>query len=269
MEATELVESLRQLDTLAHDEYHVSLAEVIAQPGDNDERRLLRVGRLLGVILKEPFATPNKLKEPSRYSGAYRAWELDAKAFESTQSRWQYRALEALRSDPDVIQSLGGQLPTVYALADLAQGERGFFWYVAMSCRRYLCRDPKLRTRIDAEVQMAKLAGLDVRNITPEIIVASGGVTIGTVLVQNIPVLGIMGAPVIAGLVLIIYCIGIDAFCRWASDHESYHPDFPNPDKEEETPKTYLAWPDSGLKSLKLNGLGTPPRPQASLCLRP
>ena len=41
--------------------------------------------------------------------------------------------------------------------------------------------------------------------------------TIGTWLVQSIPVLGIMGAPVIAGMIFIMYSIGIDAFCSWAS----------------------------------------------------
>ncbi len=39
---------------------------------------------------------------------------------------------------------------------------------------------------------------------------------------------GMMGAPVIAGLVFIIYSIGLDAFCKWANDHQSHHPNFSN-----------------------------------------
>jgi hypothetical protein len=35
------------------------------------------------------------------------------------------------------------------------------------------------------------------------------------------PHLGIMGAPVIAGIVFIIYTIGINAFCSWASSSKA------------------------------------------------
>jgi hypothetical protein len=234
MEAIELEASLQQLDTLARKEYHASLTDVVTRPDDCDERRLFKIGRLLGVILKEPFAEPEALDPPSSYSGAYRAWNLKPEVdFEKAQSCWQYRALEALRSDPEVIQRMGGQLPSVYELARMAQTERGFFWFLAMSCRRYLCRDPELRSQIEREVQTAKRSGIDIKNVTPEVIAASGALQIAESLFERIPALGMTGAVVTAGLVFIIYNIGIDAFCRWASDHESYHDKFPNPDKEE------------------------------------
>ena len=63
----------------------------------------------------------------------------------------------------------------------------------------------------------ADATGFNLKNVKPEMVVASGGLAIGTWLVQAIPVLGIMGAPVIAGIIL-IYTVGIDAFCSWASD---------------------------------------------------
>ncbi len=83
-----------------------------------------------------------------------------------------------------------------------------------MSCRKYLCHDPKLRNQIAREVQAAKRAGLGLKNVTPDLIVMYGGYTIGTALVQSIPVLGPLGIQVIAGLVVIFYNIGIDAFCQ-------------------------------------------------------
>lgn len=236
MEATEVEQSLWQLDALARKEYRVSLTEVVTRMGDSDETRLVRVGRLLGVTLKEPFAISRDLDAPSRYSGAYRAWKLKSEdAFKTPEAQicWQYQALEALRSNPDVIQSLGWQPTSVYDLAVTAQCERGFFWYLAMSCRRYLCRDKNLRDQIDREVQKARRAGLDLKNFTPELMVVSGGLTIGVALVQAVPALEMMGAPIIAGMVFSFYSIGIDAFCRWARDHESYHAEFPNPDAEE------------------------------------
>lgn len=237
MEAQELKRSLQQLNDLARDEYRSSLAEIVACAGDSEETRLLRLGRLLGVTLKQPFARSRDLAAPSGRTRAYRAWDLEPEAaFEVPQTRthWQYQALEALRSNPDVIQSLGWHPSSVYDLAATAQSERGFFWYLAMSCRRYVCRDAKLRDEIERGVQTARRAGLDVKNVTPELIVTSGGLTIGAALVQAVPALGMMGAPVIAGIIFILYSIGIDAFCRWARDHESYHADFPNADEDKE-----------------------------------
>jgi hypothetical protein len=220
MNSEELENGFRQLDTLAQKEYHEPLAEIAVGPGD-DEQRLLRLGRLIGVVLKEPFAIEKNLDAPSQYSGAYRSWELEPAArFEDPGVRdsWQYRALETLRSDPDVISTLGWQPATVYDLAQTAHHERGFFAFLAVSCRKYLCRDKKLRGEIDRQIKAAKSGGLNLKNVTPEMVVASGGLAVGTWLVQAIPVLGIMGAPVIAGIVLIIYSVGIDAFCSWASD---------------------------------------------------
>lgn len=220
MNSEELTNGFRQLNTLAQEEYHEPLTKVALGPED-DEKRLLRLGRLIGVVLKEPFAMGLDLASPSQYSGAYRAWELKPEAkFQdaSVRDSWQYQALESLRTDPDVISTLGWQPVNVYDLAQTAHNERGFFSFLAVSCRKYLCKDKKLRAEIDGEIKAAKSRGLNLKNVTPETVVASGGLVIGTWLIQAIPVLGIMGAPVIAGIIFIIYTIGVDAFCSWASD---------------------------------------------------
>lgn len=214
-------ESQRDLVVLAEAEYHVSLAEVTTRPEDSDEHRMLRVGRLLGVMLKKQFATSTNLTTPSSYSGAYRKWTLkSASEFETPEAQncWQYKVLEALRSDPDVIRSLGWQLASVYDLADKAQEERGFFWFFAMSCRRHLCEDPELRSQIERQCQAATEA-----------------LTIGVALVQNHLALGSMDPHMIAVLVYIIRTVGFPAFCQWASDHQSLDDKFLNPDREEDT----------------------------------
>jgi hypothetical protein len=229
----ELEQSLRNLNTLAIAEYRQSLAEVVTCPGDNDETRLLRIGRLLGVLLKLPFAIQRDLATPSATTRAYRAYDLKSVedfGLPDAIASWEYQALEALRSNADVVQSLGWQPHDVYSLAYTAQSERGFFWFLAMSCRKYLCRESKIREEVERSVKEARRAGVDIKNVTPELVVQSGGFAIGAALVQAIPALGIMGAPVIAGLVFILYSIGIDAFCQWSKDHESYHANFPNAD---------------------------------------
>jgi hypothetical protein len=214
--ANKLEGALYKLEDLAQAEYGESLSQIAIQPGDEEEMRLYRLGRLIGVTLKEPFASVETLPSPAPYSRAYRAWHLDQSKFQND-SPWQYQALDALRADQDVIDSLGWKPSTVYDLATAAQYERGFFRFLVVSCRKYLCRNAELRSTIESEIQAAKRAGFDITNVTPEIIVASGGLAIGAQLVASIPVLGIVGAPVIGGLVFIIYSIGIDAFCNWAS----------------------------------------------------
>lgn len=219
MEAEDLENGFRELQSLSEKEYHERLASVAFGPEDG-ETRLLRIGRLIGAVMKEPFAVGKDIQSLSEYGRAFRSLELQPAAkFEDPLLRqsWQYKALELLRTDPDVISTLGWQPVNVYDLAQTAHYERGFFGFIAVSCRKYLCKDEQLRADIDREVEAAKKAGFNLKNSTPELVVASGGLTIGTWLVQTFRCLAFTGAPVIAGIVLIIYTIGIDAFWSWSS----------------------------------------------------
>jgi len=214
---------LRELEVLSRVEYIEPLSKV-ANEGDAQER-LDRIGRLIGITLKEPLATPQIVDEPSERTRAYRRWDLDARfrvdpaeIQREVQDTWQYRTLAALQQDEEVIKSRGwASPPPVTVLVTDAQSESGFFSYLTVSCRKYLCQDRELREEISSEVEQVKrTTGLDVRSVTPEMLIASGGVAIGTSLVQSIPILAFVGTPVIAGLVLIIYKIGMEAFCQWA-----------------------------------------------------
>ena len=55
----------------------------------------------------------------------------------------------------------------------------------------------------------------------------------------NIPILGIIGAPVIAGMLLITYKIGIEAFCQWSKEK----------DLRKETGGNWMIW---GLKLIQI-----------------
>jgi hypothetical protein len=71
-----------ELSSLAEIEYHQSLSEVLA---DQDKQKVThRIGRLVGVLIKEPFANPADLTLPSRKTAAYRSWLL--KDYESFMS---------------------------------------------------------------------------------------------------------------------------------------------------------------------------------------
>jgi len=63
--------------------------------------------------------------------------------------------------------------------------------------------------------KFAPIAG-ETRLSRPEGIVGAGGLTLGVYLVQPVPILGMVGAPVIAAVVVILYTLGVNAFCQWS-----------------------------------------------------
>jgi hypothetical protein len=93
------------LSELSEQEYHKSLSDCITE-GPKDRRGyhchlgspFYSVGRLIGVSVKEPFATIEILAGPSSHSGSYRAWHLDTSTLEDPSRRetWQYQTLEAI-----------------------------------------------------------------------------------------------------------------------------------------------------------------------------
>lgn len=217
MEQNEFVTGMVELETLAWEEYGLSLAELLSQAGAGGVGPQ-RLARLIGVIMKTPFATPVTLDQPSPCTGALRAWNLlPQQQFEQAVAKrpWQYRMLEELRTNGDVVAELGWAPGTIYEFAQSAQGERSFFGYLALSTRKYICRDPALRQRIEADIQAASAAGHEIKVMRPEVIVASGGSALGALLVGSVPVLGIFAPAAVAGLVFLIYSIGVDAFCQW------------------------------------------------------
>ena len=69
-----LKEGFAELDLLAKAEYRQSLEEVLQ---DSDSQRgAARVGRLVGVLIKQPFAKSQALPQPSAGTAAYRGWDL-------------------------------------------------------------------------------------------------------------------------------------------------------------------------------------------------
>src|SRR5260370_8214314 len=96
-----------------------------------------------------------------------------------------------------------------------AYHERGFFRCLAQSAQRYICADPKLRKQIEKNVKQGKASGFNVRVFTPEQLVQAGGVALGSLLITHIPVLGLVGSPVIAVFVLLLYSLEINPFCKW------------------------------------------------------
>src|SRR5262249_48638374 len=105
---------------------------------------------------------------------------------------------------------------TPYQLAVMAHHESGFFGLYARSLRKYICGNKEIRKKVEDSFRAYSRMGGTLKTPTPEGIVGAGGLTLGVYLVQHIPMLGMAGAPVIAGIVLMLYVLGVDAFCAWS-----------------------------------------------------
>jgi hypothetical protein len=205
-----------ELEKLAKSEYHESLNDIAQDP--DPQHTAIRLGRLVGVMLKQPFAEVQKLAEPSYRTGAYRAYNLvDAKDFGQPLriQTWQYQVLERMRSDFSSKDNYIARL-SIYKFAEHARDEVGFFGFLAQDVRGYICGDKKIRKKVDDAIKAASNSGTKLPRLTPEVIIGAGGLTLGGYLVQTVPILGLAGAPVIAALVLILYTLGVNAFCKWS-----------------------------------------------------
>jgi hypothetical protein len=214
LDETEIRQGFADLDQLSWSEYHQAIRDVLSE---KDVRySTIRIGRLVGVVMKEPFATATNLEQPSRLTNAYRAWDLkNADCFERGANSWQYKALSDIRVE------LALNHPTLFALAQDAQSETGFFGYFAQTISKYLCNDKVLRKKVEDALKASGKAGAKIPQLTPEAIVGAGGLSLGVLLVQSIPVMGIVGAPVVAAVVVILYRLGVEAFCDWSIDLKS------------------------------------------------
>ncbi len=218
IETGQLRKGLAVLNTLAQEEYHKDLDSILTDQIREQYDRLLRVGRLLGVILKEPFASSVPIVDPEdptqSSTGAYHGWALlDKGAFDAPekQATWQYEVLETLRKEQGI--------PTVYDFAVWLQRERGFFTYLAASTCNYISRDPALKQKIGAEAKAGQQDGGAIQLIS----MGTTSTLIATTLTQHVPWLSAVahdptGVGVLSGFVLLIMIIGIGAFCQWTAD---------------------------------------------------
>ncbi|WP_439402669.1 hypothetical protein ACNJYA_09720 [Bradyrhizobium sp. DASA03068] len=201
----------RELGLLAEAEYHQSIEEVVA--GGDKEQVAARIGRLVGVVIKKPFANVEYMTAPSSRTHAYRSWHLKDKSdFDA--------AAKMNKAQHDFLNTIRDEVKpgfNTYQFAQEAQNESGFFGLYAQACGRYICGDKKIRARVAAALKAAKLGGVS-KALTPEAIVGAGGLTLGAYLVEALPIFGMAGAPVIAGLILILYTLGIEAFCKRSGD---------------------------------------------------
>ena len=123
---------------------------------------------------------------------------------------WQYQTLKSISSEYNT---------SVIKIIQKAASERGFWGYLGKSTQKYICGDSTLRKQIEEERTKIVSKGFGTKILDPETIVAAGGASLGTYLVTVYPALSVFGAPAIAGIVIVLYRIGLDAFCSYMEDY--------------------------------------------------
>ena len=90
-----LTAALSELSDLSQDEYRLSLSELLKGVKRKDEEAVLRFTRLLGIMVKRPFAKSYDLAPNMTRTGAHRGWRWVPEQLLSKEATdtWQYRPL--------------------------------------------------------------------------------------------------------------------------------------------------------------------------------
>ena len=161
-----------KLSDLAEAEYGQTLAELLADDRpvhgseyDNFTVRdshdaFWRLGRLIGITVKEPFAKPADRKAQESQTEARRVWVLDRQTLEVEHPElWQYNLLTEFLVDTERVGYFNWMPPKGLAEAEEvalflvnAHSERGVFGTLAKAARPYLCKDPEVRKKLTKTV---------------------------------------------------------------------------------------------------------------------
>jgi hypothetical protein len=222
IEPSDLQRGFEELSTLASEEYGLSLANILLDSKVDQDMRLLKVGRLLGITLKQPFAEPHPVNPSNSYTGANRRWELKWEPNEDTQlfapanrSVWQYKTLDKIRKEEG--------LSSVKELCEGAQYELGFFWYLAHSLNKWICNDPEVSEKVDLFAKEVEKKGGAAQFLTPQGMISVSATALASYLIETIPILAGAGLPIVTGLLVLIGSYGLEKYCLWSSNLDPYH----------------------------------------------
>ena len=130
-----ITEGYDALGQLARAEYDRGLPEVLQSLSDEHGPSRLYFGRLLGIIVKEPFS---QLQTVPELAGAKRRWELVPQRLqeERAQTTWQFQLLAQLQTES--LEYSEETYRSVQEMAEEVKRETGFFWHLLRSLRKYI-----------------------------------------------------------------------------------------------------------------------------------
>lgn len=203
-------------ETLSQSEYGIPL-DVLVSSLEQENVRFM-YGRLLGIMVKEPFSDRVARSEPSHATGARFDWYWNyEKARDyTTQTTWQFALLRHLVAEHKEIPE-----PSPADVFQFIQYEgcveSRIFMYVIQAAHTNICGDAVARSRIQDAVKEAQKQGANIVDLSPTnlpIVVA----TAVSAIVASFGSYAILLGPIAGGLALMLARIGLDAFCIWAHD---------------------------------------------------
>jgi hypothetical protein len=205
-----------KLDTLAKSHYKgKSLAELLASLDTPLGRN--QYTRLLGVLVKEPFAEPYD-RPPAPYARAVVGleWKDREEVRTLAAGTWQFEAMRQLAnaekeravSDDEAIASLMRY-----------KRESTLGKYLIEAFRKRICGDVAISKRMRAALKEARDSGIALPAPSAAGISVAGAKIVGNVVRELLPysIAGLVGG-LATGIALLLIQVGLDGYCGWWLD---------------------------------------------------
>ena len=212
-----LKQAIQKLSTLSQSEYKENLNTLMKGQGENKNKEILRYNRLLGVMLKEPFAHSFKQAEPSERSGAYFSWVWQPEKLidENSKKVWQYDAINYIYSNR-ISKTRPTESELLKFLKDDVSTENGLSTYLLASIRKHLCGNKNASREITQAIEEIRRQGISIVDPNVRNLISLSSMGVVTMMIKYIPN-GEMLGPLAGGITLLILNIGLDTFCNWVS----------------------------------------------------
>ena len=203
-----------ELERLAPKHYHLSASQLMRRL--NTKRGRLQYARLLGVIVKEPFADQIP-RLASRATRAYVAlrWKDKLTLRREAVGTWQFSFVKGMANNFRDPEGISDQRALDFLeLHGRFETNLGKFLFRAFHER--ICGDEKTSKAVADAIKRAKAAGVDLSDPTATGISVGLASIVAVAIAPLLPAaLAVVAAPVLGGLALLLLQVGVKGFCDW------------------------------------------------------
>lgn len=221
----------KDLDRLSTSHYGVSGAELLDSLDTAQGRR--QYERLLGVLVKEPFATAVSRPPTATTKARVRLdWKPPRQIEAAYSGKWQGAALHHMTST-NFIAAGGGRAAVkfksagkkatkaqhIVAVAATAKTESGLGRKLLNAFHRRICGSAESSQAVKDAIKKAEQEGHRLTDPTVNGISVGAativGAAVGTLLTGA---LAAVAAPVVGGVALLLMQVGVEGFCDWSNE---------------------------------------------------
>ncbi len=203
-----ITDDFHLLNHLAQGEYGQTLGSILSDKAQ--ELAFKRVGRLLGVYLKEPFAISFSFDpdSPSNWARSQRFWEIrnipDPNVIASHEAR--FSLLAQIAGD--------WHRPIEYV------AEYNVFLWLCRKFRPIVCGEAKTLENSEKIAKDLEKQGIDVATLSMNQGFGIAAVTVASYLSQQLPDLA-NHSPIVTGATLLVLCFGQRKLCKFMTEFDA------------------------------------------------